>query len=745
MERILFNDEWFFSEGTATSQSFLYNETAGGEKIAPPRAVTLPHDAMIELERKDFFAGACTGFYVPKNIYYTKTFELSPEDKGKVIWLEFDGVYQFGFVYVNDQLAGKCINGYTEYYIDISRYVHFDQPNQLKVVIRNGVESSRWYSGAGIYRNVYLLKGNPLHVRCEGARVSTEILEKGHALLDILTPVVYQGVENKLVRVLNEVVDQEGNVVAYDNVPFTIWQLQSKNVHQKINIKNPIQWNLQQPYLYCLRTTIMDGDQVLDQSESHFGIRKLELDVEHGLRLNGETVKLKGGCLHHDHGVIGTTSFMDAEWRRLNKLKNAGFNAVRTGAHPFNKEVLDICDRIGMLVYDEMFDAWTVSKVAFDTAFSFEDNWEQDLTSLVLRDFNHPSVIMIGIGNEIQELGTTDGQEWARKLAEKVHEIDKNRIITLSTNPMMCMLEYHGDVLASLFQDPEEVDGLTESEREEEKNTASVKELQEQGSCEINSAMNALEDWMDLLWKHPLSSQVTEEACAQVDLVGLNYATGLYEIDHSRYPNRVMFGSETYPRYLGRNWEIVERCPYVIGDFCWTAWDYLGEAGIGEIVHTKEPKPQTSFYGNWPWRTAAVGVFDLIGDEMPIGYWRELVWNHRKAPYIAVRPPQYYGKPTHPGSWNWISDAVSNWNWKGYENQPIEVEVYTKAESVELFVNGKSAGVKRTGEIFQSVALFDTIYEPGEVKAVASDGEVYVLRSAVDESVIKAHTDFNIA
>ena len=147
-----------------------------------------------------------------------------------------------------------------------------------------------------------------------------------------------------------------------------------------------------------------------------------------------------------------------------------------------------------------------------------------------------------------------------------------------------------------------------------------------------------------------MSSSMTEEVCAQVDLVGLNYATGLYEIDHTRYPNRVMFGSETYPKYLGKNWEIVERCPYVIGDFCWTAWAYLGEAGIGDIDHNDEPKPPTAFYGNWPWKTAAVGTFDLIGDELPIGYWRELVWKNRTAPYIAVRPPQYYGRPTHPGS-----------------------------------------------------------------------------------------------
>ncbi len=736
MKKQLFNEGWTFGEGTATSLSFLMDATAGGNK-KPPRPVTLPHDAMIESERADFFAGACTGFYQPKNIYYTKTFEIPEEDVDKCVWIEFEGVFQFAFVYVNDQLAGKCMNGYTNHFIDITKYVDYQGENTLKVVIRNGCESSRWYSGEGIYRNVNIYTGNQIHVKCTGTKVATVELEDEYALLELETPVEYLQQSRKTVRVINEIIDSTGNIVASENTPLTVNAPSEKKICQKINITDAHPWSLNTPYLYTVKTTIMEGEEVLDTCESAFGIRTLKLDAVHGLRINGKEVKLKGGCLHHDNGIIGTATFMESEERRLRKLQAAGFNAVRTGAHPFATEVLEICDRIGMLVYDELYDAWTVSKVAFDTAFSFQENWEKDVTNLVLRDYNHPSVIFYGIGNEITELGTADAQDWARKLSQKVHELDHNRFTTLSMNPLMCMLDRMGEVVADLTMWAEQAAGEPSGE------TAPVLDVQpEEGEVlEINSTMNQLNDEMEFLWQHPLSSSLTEEASAQVDITGLNYATGLYDINHNRYPNKVMFGSETYPKYLAKNWEVIERSPYVLGDFCWTAWDYLGEAGIGEIDHNAEEKGPMDFYGNWPWRTASVGVFDLIGDETPIGYWRELVWNNRTAPYIAVRPPEFYDRPTHPGKWNWISDCISSWTWNGYEGKPIEIEVYSRALEVELFINGKSIGTQKTGEIFQYVALFTTEYIPGEIKAVDSNGQEFVLQSASDDNVICTYID----
>lgn len=729
MKKRLFNEGWNFAKGTATTLGTLFGE---GNELKP---VTLPHDAMIETERVNFPGGACTGFYKPENIYYTKSFELSPEDEGKAIWIEFEGVFQFAFVYVNDELAGSCMNGYVNFYIDISKYVVFDKPNQIKVVVRNGCESSRWYSGGGIYRNVNILIGDPLHICCEGSRITTTELEGEYALLDIVTPVEYTGCSKREVRVTNEIFDADGNLVGSNSTPLIVRSAGNREVHLKINLTGVISWNLENPYLYTCKTTIKEGEKTVDTYESTFGIRTIQLDAVHGLRLNGKTIKLKGGCLHHDNGVVGTATFMESEERRLRKLQKSGFNAVRTGAHPFNREVLDICDRIGMLVYDEMYDSWTVSKVAFDPAFYFEKTWEQNITNLVLRDYNHPSVILYAIGNEIQELGTPDGKDWSRKLSEKIHALDPTRFTTISMNPMMCMMDKMGDII-------EDLSSWWAADAEENNSTAAeIEEALDIDTTEINSAMNQLNDGLDFLWQHPLSSTLTEEVCAQVDLVGLNYATGLYEIDHERYPNRVMFGSETYPRYLAMNWELIEKHPYIVGDFCWTAWDYLGESGIGDIDHNAEPKGPTDFYGDWPWKTAAVGVFDLIGDETPIGFWRELVWKNRTAPYIAVRPPMYYGRPTHPGKWNWISDSISCWNWDGYEGKPVEVEVFTCAESVELFVNGKSVGIEKTGKVFQYVALFDISYEPGEIKAVDSNGEEYILKGADNENVLKAYVD----
>lgn len=731
MKKKLFNDNWMFAEGSATTLSLLFNSTAGAENFTPPKPVMLPHDAMIETPRKDFFAGACTGFWEPKNVYYTKEFTLPAEDEGKAIWLEFESIFQFAFIYLNEQYVGRCMNGYTNYYVDITDYVVFDRPNQLKVVVRNGCESSRWYSGGGIYRNVHILKGDPLHVKCEGVRVRTETLEDGYALIEITTPVEYIGAKKRCVRVRNELLDRDGKLVASDSAPLTMQKGGCKEVHQKLNLIDPIVWDLENPYLYTCRTTILEGEAIVDTAETTFGIRRFQLDAVHGLRLNGKTIKLKGGCLHHDNGVVGAATFYECEERRLRRLQKAGYNAVRTGAHPFCRDVLEICDRIGMLVYDELCDSWTTAKVAFDYTFDFEANWERDLTNLILRDYNHPCVVFYGVGNEIQELDTPDGKDWARRLCQKVHALDKTRFATLSMNPIMPMMPMMGEIIADLQKW-----GAEAAAANHQKDCADAQEERE-----VNSTMNQMADQLDALWMHPKSSAITEEVLAQADITGLNYATGLYEIDHTRYPNRVMFGSETYPRYLARNWEIIERVPYVVGDFCWTAWDYLGEAGIGDVYHTENPKGSTEFYGNWPWKTAYVGAFDLIGDELPIGYWREIVWRNRTAPYIAVRPPQFYGKPLHVGNWTWISDAEARWNWAGYEGKPIQVEVFSRADEVELFINGKSVGKQKPGKDFAYVALFDTVYEPGEIKAVDSNGECFILQTALDESMIRTWVD----
>ena len=736
MRRTLFNDNWTFSEGAATTLDMLFSVTAGAPEVKT-HPVTLPHDAMIETERKDFYAGACTGFYKPKNVYYTKEYSLKPEDEGKAVWLEFEGIFQFGYVHVNDMLVGRCMYGYGNYYLDITKYVEFDKPNTLKVTVKNEVESSRWYSGGGIYRNVHLLMGNPMHIKCEGTQVTPMEMDSDAALIETVTPVQYTGAGTKKIYVKNELFDRDGKLAGCEQTPLTVTEAGEKEVRQKINVSAPVLWDLENPYLYTCKTTLICGEEVLDEAETTFGIRKFQLDAVHGLRLNGKSIKLKGGCLHHDNGVVGTATFKESEERRIRKLKAAGYNAIRSAAKPISRELLEICDREGILVYDELSDVWTVSKVAFDYAAVFEDNWEQDLTNMIRRDYNHPCVVLYSIGNEIQELTNLNGYKWSEILAEKVRELDKTRFVTMSMNPIMCILDHMGEIMeeaakaAAAGVDMEELSTPA----------AALAPDNGDGPKEINSTMNQLSDGAGMLWQLPTVSSYTEESCSHVDIVGLNYATDLYEPDHGRFPNRVMFGSETYPRYLAKNWEIIEKNPYIIGDFCWSAWDYLGESGIGGIDHKDEPRGQLDFYGNWPWKTAYVGVFDLIGDPMPISFWRELVWKNRTAPYISVRPPEFYGKNTNGGNWCWISDSISSWNWAGYEGKPIEVEVYTRAESVELFVNGKSVGVQKTGEIMQYVALFDTIYEPGEVKAVASDGETFILQSAANENVIRAYVD----
>ena len=730
MKRELFNEGWIFTEGAATTLSALSEASSG--VLVEPKEVRLPHDAMIGTERIDFAGGANTGFFRPKNVFYTKEFTLSEEDRGKQIILEFESVYKYAMVYVNGRFAGKCTDGYTNYYFNITKYLQYEKPNKILVAIRNGCESARWYSGAGIYRDVWILKGNAMHIRPEGVRVTTESLENEFALLSVVTPVVSAETELKTVRVKTTVTDPDGNVAGCADVPLTMQEAGEKEVTQYIAIENPRKWSAETPDVYTVSTVLEENGTEIDGTEDRFGIRVLTLDAVRGLRVNGESVKLKGGCLHHDSGIIGTATFKEMAERRLKRLKKAGYNAIRTGAHPISRVELDICDRIGLYVYDELTDVWNNAKVAFDPSLTFEESWERDLENLVRRDYNHPSVIFLGIGNEIQEITTPEGQDMARKLAAKVHSIDRTRFTTLSMNPIMPILEHMDEFMAD-FQ------SMAAAVSEAEETASAIAELGD--GAEVNSAMYFLNDQMEMVFRHPKASLGTEEICAQVDIVGLNYATSMYEPDHERYPARVMFGSETYPKWLARNWELIEEHPYIVGDFCWTAWDYLGEAGIGEIDHRDEPKEPYEFYGNWPWKTAAVGTFDLIGDELPEGYWRELVWNNRTAPYIAVRPPQFYGRPTHGGNWSWISDAQECWTWPGYEGKPVQVEVYSKAEEVELFVNGKSCGKQKPGTEFYHTALFETVYEPGEIRAVDSNGEEFIIRSARDESVISAYID----
>ena len=426
-----------------------------------------------------------------------------------------------------------------------------------------------------------------------------------------------------------------------------------------------------------------------------FGIRTVEADVKHGLRINGRTVKLKGGCLHHDNGVIGAVSLYDAEARKVRKLKEVGFNAIRTTHNPPSAALIEACDRLGMYVFDEAFDAWGMGKQPGDYNQFFDTDWEKDLAAFVRRDRCHPSVILWSTGNEITErAGLNDGYVWATRLAEAVRALDPSRPVS---NGICSFWNGLDDQL------------MTEQLRR-----------WEEGETLQNADLGGAKD---LLWEH-----VTEAFANGLDVVGYNYLEDKYEQDHEMFPERVILGSENYPVQVGRHWPMIERTPWVIGEFTWTAWDYIGEAGIGRATfvepgdpHMKEGASPWLGGSPFPWRTANDADFDITGGLRPQGVYRRIVFGSDETGLFSYDPANT-GKLEVLTPWG-FPGVWDSWTWRGQENRPVDVLVFSGAEEVELLVNGEAVGRLRPGEAtvhdMPGTFLFHTTYAPGTLEAVS--------------------------
>lgn len=686
MIRTSFNDNWYV--GPKSGQ---FSDAAS--RMLPPKAVMLPHDAMIEKKRlkpaeKDL-TGASVGYFSEGEYDYKKTFFVPEEYTENRVTIEFEGVYANAMVYINGDFAGQHPFGYSNFYIKADRFLKYGEENEIKVVAMNN-KDSRWYSGAGIYRNTKLIVGNMVHVALDGVKVSTPDISKERAVVTVQTIVENEGLRTRTVTVQTEIVDSIGNVVAIDVAPMTLFAGESATLRQRVYVKQPKLWSVDTPHLYSCKTRILLANECLDEETTTFGIRSLTLAPDQGLCINGEVVKLRGACIHHDNGVLGAATIERAEERRVEILKQAGFNALRSSHHPMSKALLDACDRLGMLVMDESFDMWSSSKVVHDYSLHFPLWWEKDIEAMVDKDYNHPSVIMYSIGNEIPETGRSVGSVWGRKLANKVRSLDNTRFVTNSINFIIATIE---DFLKM-------------------KMSQANQSVENQG---INTLMNFFKEAMAEATVSEMATEHTSESFAYVDIAGYNYAEVRYLSDKERFPNRVIVGSETFPANIDKNWELVEGNSHIIGDFTWTGWDYLGEAGIGKVTY--DPA-DTAILGAYPWLTAWCGDIDILGNRRPVSYYREIVFGLRKEPYIAIQRPAHYGKPSNSTTWSW-SDSVSSWTWNGYEGKPVKVEVYADAEEVELLVNGKSVGKAVAGEEQRYKAEFETLYETGEIVAIA--------------------------
>ncbi|MFG2961340.1 glycoside hydrolase family 2 TIM barrel-domain containing protein [Streptomyces sp. NPDC048291] len=665
-------------------------ELAGAVPYEP---VTLPHDAMIGRERAaDAASGAMNGFFPGGDVEYLKEIEVPDDWSGRRAFLSFEGVYRDARVFVNGALAAHRPSGYSGFVVQLDPYLRYGTRNTVRVECTTQ-EDTRWYAGLGIYRPVHLYLGGLAHLGAETLRVTTLDIDDDNATVEVSDVVHNESPVSRTVTVVTEVLDDAGQIVMTDSAPVTVFPGTSVAVRRRLVLEQVRRWGPDDPYRYTARVTLGCGGDELDRSETRFGIRRLQLDTKRGLRINGVPVKLRGACVHHDNGPIGVATIGRADERRVELLKAAGFNALRSAHTPMSKAMLEACDRLGVLVMDEAFDVWTRTKARLDYALDFTSWWEADLEAMIRKDYNHPSVIMYSIGNEIPETGNNLDARWGRRLADTVRRLDPHRYTVNCVNGLVSV----ADQMSAL--------GAAEEGNDVDDGHG------------VNDMLASMVDFAAAVNASDLVSDRTEEALGQVDIAGYNYGESRYTLDPGRFPHRIVVGSETSRSDIAGNWALVSRLPHVIGDFCWTGWDYLGEAGIGRF-NPAEGDATAGVTGSFPSLTAAAGDLDLTGSRMPASYYRETVFGLRGEPFIAVHRPARFEEKAAPSIWGW-ADVLDSWNWAGDEGKPVRVDVYSDADEVDLLVNGTVVGTAAVGQGQPFVASFDTVYEPGTVTAVA--------------------------
>lgn len=701
MRKTSFNKDWkFWTDKNAFALVWDIPDAA--------KTVTLPHDAMLERPaHADSPNGGNTGFRDGEVYEYVRLLRMKEEDRKRTWMLKFEGIYMNAMVYVNGELAKKCPYGYTGFTVELNDFLKYGEENEIRVIVRNsGMTNSRWYSGGGIYRDVWLLEGEETYLEPEGVQVATESLEEDAAVLRVETVLKNRASRYRSLSLLTEICDAKGQVVASDRIPVTLFEGETRRMTERLVVAAPRAWSAETPYLYQVRSSLyeentaeagkQEGEEgiLLDDGTASFGIRTLSVDAKRGFRVNGRAVKLRGACIHHDSGVLGAATYYEAEHRRVRILKEAGFNAIRMSHHPAAPVLLRACDELGMYVMDEAFDMWQRCKSDNDYGLFFDEWWERDVEAMVKKDYNHPSVVLYSVGNEIPEIGQKHGAKVCHEICEKIKHMDATRYTLASINGVFAA----GDKVPQIMGDL-------------------AAELAAEGKPEgnVNDFMTMMDANMDRIVVHEAITERLDAACANADIAGYNYMTARYEPDGENRPNRVIVGSETYPPEIARNWALVEKLSHVIGDFTWTGWDYIGEAGVGVPAY----RPGEGGFGaQFPCQLAYCGDIDITGFRRPASYFREIVFGLRREPYITVQNPARYGQNLIKTPWV-ISDSLSSWTYPGFEGKPVVAEVYAPGDEVELLCNGKSLGRKAAGSAAGYRVLFETAYEPGTLLAVS--------------------------
>lgn len=703
MKKVSLNQDWLFAKGTVTMMEMFLGS---GEKI---KNVDLPHDAMIYQKRTPDTGNAHqTGFYPGGEYTYIKKWDVPKEWEGQNVVLEFEGVADTCRIYINGDFVKENANPYAGIFVDAAAYLKYGQENELKIEVCSVEKSSRWYSGAGLYRPVWAWVGGVVHIPVQGLRVTTLEADSDAATVEVKAPIRNSGKKTCVAQLQVTLLREDGAEVSKERAKVTVFGENIEYQYIRLFVEKPTLWSDEAPVLYQCRIELTDGEKTMDSINEKIGIRTLRLNAKQGLLLNGKERKLRGTCIHHDNGIIGAATFPDAESRRCKQMKEAGFNAIRSSHHPMSKAMLDACDRLGMLVMDELTDMWTRTKNPHDYANYFPAHWEDDVQEMIEKDYNHPSVILYSTGNEIPEAGTARGAQWNRKINEKIKSLDATRYTTSGINGLMAGADRMGEIMCqAMGLSPEELEAMMQPQSGGD--TAAV-----QGGAD---AVNGMASVMvgpvaDAIATSPILEELIGEFASANDIAGYNYLTALHEEDHRRHPNRVVLGTETFPADIVNLWSIVKRNRHVLGDFTWTGYDYLGEAGCG-IFHYDGSE---NFSTHWPDRLAGIGDIDILGDRKPISYLREAVFGRTHAPAIGVLRMDKAGQSANKTPWMW-KDNIASWTWTGFEGQTASVDVYADADEVELILNGNSLGRKSVKDIY--VAAYEVPYEPGTLEAVS--------------------------
>lgn len=633
--------------------------------------VSLPHDWSVGQPLSPSLASG-TGYLPGGTGWYRKRLLVPADHAGKMVYLYFEGVYNRSEVYINGVLLGKRPNGYISFLYDATSHVEFGKENVIAVRADHSQwADSRWYTGSGIYRDVWVVYAHPVHISQWGVYAWPE-LQKQDGLLHVEVSLENGLPETSTLLVKHELLDPQGHVVAKSAGELTLEGHQTGKINAALHVSGPERWSLEDPVLYRLKTLVFCNGQLTDETVTTTGFREFSFDPDKGFALNGEWMKVKGVCLHHDAGVLGSAVPREVWERRLLNLKEIGVNAIRTSHNPQAPVLYELCDSLGLLVLNEAFDewefpkrkwieGWNVGTPGFQGSYDFFNTWgEKDLGDMVKRDRNHLSIFAWSIGNEVDY----PNDPYSHPVLDGGGE-------TGFTQP----------VFGGYKKDAPDAMRLGDIARR----MVSVVKTYDR-TRPVTAGLAGV-----------LMSNQTEYPFV-LDMTGYNYTEKLYDIDHARYPDRIIFGSEN--RHNPEAWQAVTSRDFIFGQFLWTGIDYLGEAG------------------RWPSRGSSAGLLDLGGFIKPRGYFRQSLWSGKPMAYLGTYPAPEAGRGDQKKT-SLSMDALPVWNYE--EGRMIRVVCYTNAVSAGLLLNGQPAGEQKAYDEQTGIIYWDIPFAPGKLEVVGLD------------------------